>query len=339
MITYSVVTILSHTISMVQMNTKTILINISLYILFTLNCFECIAQRIYHPKSMKYSSLSFGLGTSHFYGDVGSLTNLKSVRWNINCSYTYTLNNKINLGVSASYIRLSGDDFYSNNDADFIRNLHFRNDIKQLSTFIEYHPLNHTSDFRKRINISPYLLSGIGYYFHNPQAKLPLDLGNKWVDLEPIHTEGQGINPIYPEPYKLSGISIPLGFGLQYKYSKHFNLVVEVVHYTPFSDYIDDVSGVYPNRILFNNEFGSVLSNRSGEQFAADTGNNRSDRVTKYLEYNGVLSAFPFNELGAFVGTTGSNRGSKIGNDNFFVTTFKIQYLIPHLKIRCPKIN
>ena len=321
------------------MNLKTVLINILLYTLFTLSYHESKAQKSYHFKSMRYSTLNFGVGTSHFYGDVGDLANLNSVRWNINCSYTYTLSNKINIGVSASYIRLSGDDFYANNDADFIRNLHFRNDIKQFTSFIEYHPFSHTTDFRKRLNISPYFLSGFGYYFHNPEAKLPINLGSEWVDLETVNTEGQGINPIYPEPYKLSGISIPLGLGLQYKYNKYFNLVVEVVHYTTFSDYIDDVSGFYPNKILFKNKYGSVLSGRSSEQIAANTGVDRSNRVINYLGDNGVVSSVPFGELGAFIGGAGSDRGSKVGNDNFFITTFKVQYLIPHLKIRCPKIN
>ncbi|WP_158279653.1 DUF6089 family protein [Arcicella aurantiaca] len=281
-----------------------------------------------------------GIGSSHFSGDIGALNNIEAIRWNINCSYTYTLNPAIHLGIAASYIRLSGDDFYANNDLDFIRNLHFRNDLKQISTFLEYHPLDYTTDFRKRLNLSPYLLVGIGYYIHNPQAKLPVSFGNQqWINLEPYHTEGQGVNIIYPEPYKLSGITIPSGIGLRYRYNKVIDCSFEVTYHSIFTDYLDDVSSIYPNTGLFSNQIGVALSNRSREPIAANTGIDRNTNVIKYLNDNNLPNTNPFNSSHVAFGAIGTNRGSKNGNDAYITTSLKIQFLIPNKKIRCPQIS
>lgn len=326
--------------SMIPIKGKFVTISILLFLLFVVSCFGSMAQRVYHPKTMKFSTLSFGLGSSHFYGDIGSSNLLKSVRWNINFAYTYTLSSKIQIGLSAAYIRLAGDDFYSNNDIDFIRNLHFRNDLKQLSTFIEYYPLNYTTDFRKRLNLSPYILGGIGYYFHNPQAKFSSNLGTKeWIDLEPYHTEGQGLNSIYPEPYKLSGITIPVGIGIRYRYNRVIDFSFEMKYHFLFTDYIDDVSGTYPNTVLFTNKTGVELSNRSRDQIAANTGLDRSERVIKYLTDNNLPSVFPFNSTSPAFGAIGTNRGSTSGNDAYVTTSLKVQFIIPEKKIRCPKLN
>ena len=58
--------------------------------------------------------------------------------------------------------------------------------------------------------VSPYILAGIGYFHFNPQA----NLNDNYVDLQPLHTEGQGFAE-YPnvKEYKLSQINFPVGIG------------------------------------------------------------------------------------------------------------------------------
>ena len=55
--------------------------------------------------------------------------------------------------------------------------------------FITYQP-NHTG----RVAAFKDGLIGVGYFSFNPQAKL----GNRWIDLQPLSTEGQGF-PEYPD--------------------------------------------------------------------------------------------------------------------------------------------
>jgi hypothetical protein len=293
----------------------------------------------FHPKQMKYSSLGFGFGSTHYSGDLSPLNFLSaittSIRWNIALSYSYTLTPKIQIGANATYLRLAGDDFYADNDLNYIRNLHFRNDLKQLSLFFQYHPFSYSSNYRERLELSPYFTAGIGYYFHNPLAKLPVQYGDDWVELAPLHTEGQGVNVIYPEPYKLSGFVIPIGLGLRYRYSKKLDFSIESTYCMVFTDYLDDVSGIYPNPLLLLDKTAVLLSNRSRESIAANTGKERIDRVDGYLANKGQ----PFVSMDPAFGATGTLRGSNAGNDAYMTVSLKIHYLWPIQKIKCPKVK
>lgn len=290
---------------------------------------------VYRPKAMKFSSISFGIGSSHYYGDISTINPLKasitSIRWNISLGYQFFISNKLQLGFVAGFVRLAGDDFYSDNDKNFLRNLHFRNDIKQISTFLQYHPLNYSSDIRKRLDFSPFLTMGLGYFIHNPKAKLPIKMGAEWVELPPLHTEGQSLNPIYPEPYKLSGWIIPIGIGVRYRYNKKIDFSFEMAYHFTFTDYLDDVSGFFPNTILFTDPKSAALSNRSQELISVSTGNDRSDRMLKYFTHNGLPNPV--------LGATGTDRGSQNGNDSYLLTSVKVHILIPKVYLKCPKFK
>jgi hypothetical protein len=322
-------------------------------LLISYNVANCLGQNlffnrigkngIYKPKPFRYSSVSIGFGSTHYYGDLGPDNFLKAtskdMSWNIALSYSYSLTKKIHIGANISYIRLTGDDIYADNDLKYIRNLHFRNDIKQLSFFCQYHPLNYSIDFRKRLEISPYLTAGIAYFFHNPKAKLPQILGDSWVDLQPQSTEGQGLNSIYPDPYKLSGFALPLGLGIRYKYNKKIDFSFEITYHITFTDYIDDVSGIYPNPLLLSNKIAVALSNRSREPFSSSTGQSRADRVISYLKSQGENSSQPFTSNDSAFGSIGTDRGNSSNNDSYITTSLKIHFLFPESTLKCPNLK
>ncbi|MCW3082433.1 DUF6089 family protein [Segetibacter sp.] len=118
-----------------------------------------------------------------------------------------------------------------------VRNLSFRSKIAEVSLLLEFHPFL-LLDFQLAPNVSPYVLTGLGWYHFNPQAELK----GKWMNLQPLHTEGQGFLE-YPDrqPYALSQFNIPMGVGLKFE-SGLFNVRVEYVHRRLFTDYLDDAS-------------------------------------------------------------------------------------------------
>lgn len=120
----------------------------------------------------------------------------------------------------------------------YIRNLSFKSKITEVSLLVEFHPLQ-LLNFELVHNVSPYLVTGIGWYHFNPQAQL----NGKWIDLQPLHTEGQGFAE-YPDrkPYSLSQYNIPMGFGIRYEVTGMFNVRVEFLHRRLFTDYLDDAS-------------------------------------------------------------------------------------------------
>jgi hypothetical protein len=87
--------------------------------------------------------------------------------------------------------------------------------------------------------VSPYVIAGVGWFHFNPQAELK----GKWVDLQPLSTEGQGFAE-YPDrkPYTLSQFNIPLGLGIRYEMTGMFNVRLEFIHRRLFTDYLDDAS-------------------------------------------------------------------------------------------------
>ncbi len=132
------------------------------------------------------------------------------------------------------------------------RNLSFRSHIYEISLTTEFHPLELLRTFDPEgapPSFSPYLIGGVGYFHFNPQALLD----SKWIDLQPLHTEGEGFSE-YPKSkeYKLAQINIPLGVGLKYEFSGRFNLRLEYIVRKLFTDYLDDVHDKYIDPAVFS---------------------------------------------------------------------------------------
>ncbi len=191
------------------------------------------------------------------------------------------------------------------------RNLSFRSNVTEIMAALEIHPL---AIFRKydenddMPRYSPYLLAGIGYYAFNPQAKLL----NKWVDLQPLSTEGQGFIE-YPgkKPYQLHQVCIPLGLGVKYELSPLINLRAEYVYRILSTDYLDDVSTTYADPNLFANYFsGTKLTNAlllNDRQYELD----------------------PLHITGA-----GDGRGNPKNNDAYFTFNIKIGLVLGRERVR-----
>jgi hypothetical protein len=199
------------------------------------------------------------------------------------------------------------------------RNLQFRSSITELALTFEFHPLfifiNWLIQEKSPPAFSPYLTAGIGYFKFNPQAKLY----SNWVDLPPLHTEGQGFAE-YPDRkvYQLSQINFPLGAGIKYELTPNINLRAELVARILQTDYIDDVSTRYIDPQVFSKYF-------SGDQLNKALVLN--DRRSK------LNPAFPVNPKG------GQRRGSPQNNDSYFTFNLKVGIAFGREKIGRPGSN
>ncbi len=128
------------------------------------------------------------------------------------------------------------------------RNLSYKSEIREISLMVEFHPLM-LKDFESSPYFSPYIIGGVGWFAFNPEGYIK---GN-WVDLQPLHTEGQGFKE-YPnrKPYKLKQPNILIGAGVKFEASQLFTFRLEWVHRYLFTDYLDDASTQYINPILFS---------------------------------------------------------------------------------------
>ena len=136
------------------------------------------------------------------------------------------------------------------------RNLDFRSMILEGTLMAEVYPTVFLEDDPDDVagRLRPYGVIGLGLFHFNPQGSYrdPASGDTYWVDLQPLHTEGEGFAE-YPDRknYKLTQLNIPMGVGIKYFLSDNVNLSFEIVHRKTFTDYIDDVSTKYIDPSLF----------------------------------------------------------------------------------------
>lgn len=165
--------------------------------------------------------------------------------------------NAITLRLEGAFGKISANDNVLKGITDiakqrYNRNQNFRSNISEVSLSAELYPTYMFIDWPAKENppprTAPYLLGGIGYFSFNPQTRV----GNRYVDLQPLHTEGQGFEE-YPDRknYKLNQFNIPIGVGLKYELSPLMNIRGEFVYRKLFTDYLDDLSTTYIDPALF----------------------------------------------------------------------------------------
>lgn len=141
------------------------------------------------------------------------------------------------LGFRANYTfgQVSADDAKSSNEQFRDRNLRFKTTLNEFSGLLEFNFFDYKPSGGNR-RFSPYLFTGVGLVIFQPTAKYN---GEKYR-LDRLSTEGQ------ENGYKNAVVTIPYGGGVKYNYKDTWNVFAEIGYRTPLTDYIDDVSGVYP---------------------------------------------------------------------------------------------
>ncbi|HTC00230.1 MAG TPA: hypothetical protein VK705_06065 [Ferruginibacter sp.] len=252
---------------------KIILLTVVLVVTFTIGFVERASAQYYYYDDNTYDTpLTFeagaSLGTMNCLTDIGGNAGLgkkglkdyrlgntdfdASIYASAVYKYAYGLRLEATYGtVSASDADLKS--VASSTDGRYQRNLSFRSRIEELALVAEFYPLYIFVDWANTKydppKLSPYILAGVGVFHFNPQAQD--SLGN-WVDLQPLHTEGEGIVPGRPN-YKLTQINFPVGFGLKYELTPKINIRAELMWRILQTDYLDDVSTTYVDPSVFKN--------------------------------------------------------------------------------------
>jgi len=219
------------------------------------------------------SQISFGqyyevgafIGASNYKGDLNDGSALVPHEYNhaLGVSVRYNAYRYFSLKTNLFKGQISGDDANSNFVDNQMRNLNFRANIVELSTQFEFNLLPYA--IREKKVSAPYLFAGIGGMYFNPQAQVQ---GN-WVDLQPLGTEGQGYASLSNETlYSKFQVVIPMGLGFKFNLNEKINLGFEFGARKTFTDYLDDVSGLYPDieALAEVNPRAAQLSFRTPEQ-------------------------------------------------------------------------
>lgn len=210
--------------------------------------------------------LGIGLGPMFFLGDLGGSygigkTFVKDVDLPLTklCKglfVTISPNEWLGFRFAINHAVVQGDDKQAPDKGGaeryrLKRNLNFKSSILEGHFGIEFFPTVFIEQYDGLLGkFRPYGIVGIGAYRFNPKTQ---DAGGNWVELQPLHTEGQGFAE-YPDRkvYSLTQMEIPMGFGFKFYVKENMFIGLEVMHRKLFTDYVDDVSTTYIDPLLFN---------------------------------------------------------------------------------------
>lgn len=174
-----------------------------------------------------------------------------------------TANFSDRFGIKAEYIQstISGSDANLVEPELVARNLHFKTSLQELSLIMELTLVKFGKNQNKPL-ARTYLFGGVGGLYFNPQASY----NGEMVNLRPLGTEGQLLDPKVGT-YEKTTLVYPFGIGFQINFTKRLSIGTELKLRYSQTDYLDDVSGQYPDVQLLKeqNPMAGDLSFRTPE--------------------------------------------------------------------------
>lgn len=214
------------------------------------------------PANAQFMEAGFTLGGANYVGDLQN--GLAQTEWNRawGMSFRYHLNRHLVWKTGLMNAQITGHDAnWRKSDPRNTRNLSFRTDLIECTTQVEISLLKY--DVLDGKVTTPFVFLGLGATYFNPQAEYK----GAFYDLQPLGTEGQGWAAGAKKKYNRVTMVIPMGIGFRFSLGKRTNLGFEFGFRKTFTDYLDDVSGNYPNveKLLDENLFAAKLSYRTPE--------------------------------------------------------------------------
>ncbi len=334
-----------------------------LLICFLLSAQSAFAQRINSQKTRssrytinkKYTSVGFSLNGINYFGDLAPKdqifsTNLGLTRLDLGIFAMRRVGPRLSVRASFNWGRLKGDDFESADPNDelarfrYVRNLQFRNDIKELAIVGIIDFTENLSTYRSRKSVVPYGFAGIAVFHHNPKALVPeFDVNNgnapfpnagEWVSLAPLQTEGV--------TYKKVQLAIPFGAGVRFRMNERMDLSFEIGYRYLFFDYIDDVSGGYVDLGSLPNNLARALSDRSREVNAVESGDLRATGLipNRLESYVSPFDGNTYTNIAGYGREAIENiRGDENDKDIYVITGFSLSYVLSSSRFRRAKFR
>ncbi|MBK8502580.1 MAG: outer membrane beta-barrel protein [Saprospiraceae bacterium] len=246
------------------------------------------------------------IGGAFYFGDLNTQFDVTHPGPAFGGIARYNFNNRLCARLGINYGFLRADDANSDNAFEQRRNINFRTHLGDVSGHFEFNffPYIHGS---RDYFYTPYLFAGASLFTYNPYAVYH---GEKTPPLRELGTEGQFIGEEYPSLQR----ALNYGGGLKFDITDEWSINVEVSFRKVFTDYLDDVSTVYPDK-------GELKGNRPG---VGDIAVLASDPSLQDSEGN-------------LCGMEGRQRGDGAKKDSYNFLSIGLVYYFGNLK--CPEIS
>ena len=244
------------------------------------------AQSFYAIRRERSIIGSVGTGVSSYFGDLKEEPRSIDPKPTINVGLQYFFSSRIAVRAEITWFQLTASDADSEDQSRINRNLSFSANNFELSATGAINLFPNGVRFYQRSIFNTYLFAGVGLLYSNPKAELD---GKKYA-LQPLKTEGISYSRFQPV--------IPYGFGVRLMLSPFINVAIEGSYRITFTDYLDDVSTVHPDKSGWTDPVRVAFSDRKPE-----------------------LGLGPYE--------IGTQRGNPDNNDSYLLITAKLEYYIP----------
>lgn len=245
-------------------------------------------------------SAGFVLGGSNYLGEIGGKlepraslldTDILTTSPTFGAFLRYAANDRVRISGEVNYVHIRQADRNAEDPARRARNLNFRNRMVEFgfrTDFTVFHIADRSTNrnFAKpgKLFVKGFVFTGAYGVLHNPQAQITYDPNNewedRWYDLRPLRTEGQ------VEEYAALIASIPLGVGVEFGMGYGWVLGVEGSWRSTFTDYLDDISGMYANPDYLS-PLAEAISSQANEATIAAIDDPASGNVYNHQYHEG----------------------------------------------------
>jgi hypothetical protein len=221
-------------------------------------------------RNFRQHEVGIFLGGAYYIGDLNPRKQFNLTQPAAGLFYRFTPNYRYAFRAGFNWGNVMGDDSQSEDADQLQRNLNFKSQILEYNVIAEFNFLEYRIS-NDKYRFTTFLFLGLDVFTFNPRGQM----GSHWIDLQPLRTEGQS------KGYRLTQVAIPFGVGAKINVSKKVGIGIEWGPRKTFTDYLDDVSGTYPDPDVtpFENVNGPKLSDRSknaGSNVNEQRGNPRT---------------------------------------------------------------
>ncbi len=261
---------------------------------------QLYSQSFYNRKIERQWIASFGTGTAKYFGDLANPGKLfEGTKWNIEGGLEYRIDGRFSTRGSLTFFQLNGGDQFADTDGRKVRNLSFTTTAVELAATGIVQLLEDGARYYQRKPINIFLSAGIAATWYVPKGMSTNTYhdgsvnpsAGKMVALRKLKTEQVDYSPIT--------LAIPLGGGVKIMASPFLNITVSAAYRFTFTDYLDDVSTVYPGIDSFEDPLAAAMSDK---RFEIEDG---------------------------FVAQPGAKRGNPDSKDGYFILGIRADYFLP----------
>lgn len=234
-------------------------------------------------------------GLSYYIGDINPSCHFAQSDFGWGASVRYYQSSRWAFRFQYSNLNLSASDAKSSFRPE--RGLAFTDKVNDFAVIAEFNFFEYWTGSKRNV-ISPYIFAGVSVFTFNPRTQ-------EGKPLQPIRTEGV--------EYSLVSWSVPFGIGVKYSLFKRVGLSLEWRLHKAFTDYIDDIHGVYPEAEAVNGNY--IYSDPTGNyEPGMQRGNGSGESAIGFnCDWYGTLGvtvSYRFN--------LPKKKGCNVGSDSHF---------------------